>query len=497
MDQVYVVRHKVLVEGLGVRRVAREMGLSRNTVRKYLGQSEPVRAPERRPRPCPVRERVAPRIDELLENWRERTTAKQRITGTRIHRQLLEEGLSAGTSLVRRVLREIARREAEVFVPLVHRPGDEAQVDFFEVTVDVEGLRRKAWKFLVRLMYSGRDFAWLYERCDQLSFLDGHVRAFEHLGAIPHRLIYDNLTAAVRKVTFPGRELTGRFQALVSHYLFEPCFARVGAGHDKGGVESRGKGIRLRHLVPIPQGQSLEEIASELLQGIEREASEKRDREGKTILERFEAEEKARMLTLPATPFEVRRVEPVTVSSKALVKVEGAYYSVPSGWARLAATAYLGVKDVAIVCRGERVTHERQRFGEKRIAYRHYLPELAKKPQAVRQVAAELLGELGEPYGELWRLLVDTHGPREAARIFARVLGAVVAHGEEPVGRALRASLKAGRLDLLSLASAFSETSTAPKTIAVPPALESYDVERARAADYDHLLAADGGDADE
>jgi transposase len=229
------------VEGLGVRRVAREMGVSRNTVRKYLRQSEPVRAPERQPRRCPVRAHVAPRIEELVEGWRERTTAKQRITGTRIHRQLVEEGLSVGTSLVRQVLREIARRQAEVFVPLVHRPGDGAQVDFFEVSVDVAGERRKAWKFLVRLMYSGRDFAWLYERCDQLSFLDGHVRAFWHFGSIPQRLIYDNLTPAVRKVTFPGRELTGRFQALVSHYLFEPCFARVGVGHDKGGVESRGK----------------------------------------------------------------------------------------------------------------------------------------------------------------------------------------------------------------------------------------------------------------
>jgi predicted transcriptional regulator len=96
MDQVHIVRHKVLVEGLGVRRVAREMGLSRNTVRKYLGQSEPVRTPERQPRRCPVRERVEPRIDELVKGWRERTTTKQRITGTRIHRQLLEEGLCVG-----------------------------------------------------------------------------------------------------------------------------------------------------------------------------------------------------------------------------------------------------------------------------------------------------------------------------------------------------------------------------------------------------------------
>ena len=117
-----------------------------------------------------------------------------------------------------------------MFIPLVHRPGDEAQVDFFEVTVDEAGTRRKAWQFLMRLMYSGRDFAWLYDRCDQLSFLDGHVRALEYFGKVPHRSIYDNLSPAVARVTFPRRRLTERFTALVSHYLFEPCFARVGEG---------------------------------------------------------------------------------------------------------------------------------------------------------------------------------------------------------------------------------------------------------------------------
>jgi len=65
------------------------------------------------------------------------------------------------------------------------------------------------------------------------------------------------------------RQLTARFQALVSHYSFEPCFARVGEGHDKGGVESRGKVIRLQHLTPIPQGESLEEISQFLLGKIE------------------------------------------------------------------------------------------------------------------------------------------------------------------------------------------------------------------------------------
>ena len=44
-------------------------------------------------------------------------------------------------------------------------------------------------------MYSGRDFGWIYERQDQVSFLDGHVRAFAHLGGVPARIAYDNLRA--------------------------------------------------------------------------------------------------------------------------------------------------------------------------------------------------------------------------------------------------------------------------------------------------------------
>ena len=177
---------------------------------------------------------------------------------------------------------------------LVHRPGDEAQVDFFEVTVDEAGTRRKAWQFLMRLMYSGRDFAWLYDRCDQLSFLDGHVQALEYFGKVPHRSIYDNLSPAVTRVTFPRRRLTERFTALVSHYLFEPCFARVGEGHDKGGVEGRGNAVRLQHLTLIPKGKSLRELSEQLLGRLEEEARGKVNAEGKSVLERF-GEELERM----------------------------------------------------------------------------------------------------------------------------------------------------------------------------------------------------------
>lgn len=391
MDQVHVLRHKVLKEGQSIRRVARDLGLSRNTVAKYLDQPEPVRSCRRR-RERPVWEAVQPRLEELIAEWEPRTSAKQRITAMRLHRQLVLEGYRVGRTLVGDYWRERRRRRAEVYVPLIHRPG-EAQIDFFEVVVEVGGERRKAWEFLMRMMYSGREFAWLYERCDQLAFLDGHVRAFAHLEGVARRCVYDNLAAAVRKIVGARRELTGRFQALVSHYLFEPDFARIGQGHDKGGVESRGKAIRLGHLTPIPRGDSLEAISRQLLAELDAAFAARHDASRPSS--ELWAQERMQLLPLPATSFEMRKPIPVEVSSRAMVRIEGAWYSVPSRWARLNATAYLGVDDVRITCMGESVTHPRSRFGTRQIRYRHYLPELSRKPHAVRQVAPDFDSRAG------------------------------------------------------------------------------------------------------
>jgi len=485
MDQVHVIRHKVLVEGRSIRKTAKELGVSRNTVRRYLKLSEPIREePWRRARP--VADKAAPKIDEILEDWDARSTRKQRVTGTRLHRELRKQGVEVGVTTVRAYLREKRRQDAEVYIPLIYRPGEVAQVDFFEVTVEIEGQRAKAWMFLIYLMFSGRTFAKLYERCDQVSFLDGHVRAFAHLGGIPWRLVYDNLTPAVKKIVRGDRNLTGRFQALVSHYLFEPCFARPGEGHDKGGVEGRGKGVRLAHLVPIPRGASLEAISVELQADLDRECQWKRDAAGRTVAERFDQETR-RMRPLPTRPFEPSRVVCVRVSSSAKIQIEGAWYSVPSTWASQDATAYVGVGSIRLSWRDEEIVCERARKGDKQIRYRHYLPELARKPNAVRQVAADLIRELGEPYDRLWHLLVETHGERQAARTLSHILGAIVDHGEKEVAAALEQSLAADRIDLLALGQRL-QPSTEILEVPIPAALAGYEIEAVSLDDFDHLL---------
>ncbi|MFH0908006.1 MAG: IS21 family transposase, partial [bacterium] len=424
--------------------------------------------------------------------WAPRLEGKHRLTSSRMHRQLREEGFVIGERTVREYLAEKRRQTAEVYIPLVHRPGDEAQVDFFEVTVDEAGLRRKAWKFLMRLMYSGRDFIHLYDRCDRACFLDGHVRAFTFFDGVARRLIYDNLKAAVtRLVGRKERILNDRFQALSSHYLFEPCFARPREGHDKGGVEGRGKSVRLQHLTPIVSGPDLDTISAGALADVERLWRERRHDDGRALTALFE-EERALLLALPAAAFEPRCLVPVAISHSATAKVEGALYSLPERWARLDADAWIGPQDIRFRCRGEDATRPRQRPGGKRIEYRDYLRELSRKPQAVRQVAPELVAELGEPYGRLWALLEQTHGAKQAARILAGVLGAMHDHGEAAVTAALAQALAGGTFgaeggNLLTLTQQRPPRPMLMDSL-VPVALRTVTVEAGCAADYDLLL---------
>jgi transposase len=484
MDQVHVVRHKVLVEGRSQRGVARELGLARVTVRKYLDEAAPVRTTAGAARPRPVWDKVAERVQALLGESVRWTGGKQRLTATRLHGLLVADGHAVGVTAVKDAVAEWKRQRREVFVPLTYRPGDLAEVDFFEVLVDVDGTRRKAWLFLMRLMYSGRDFAWIYERQDQISFLDGHVRAFAHFEGVPARVAYDNLRAAVVRILVGGaRTLTPRFTALASHYLLEACFCRPGEGHDKGGVESRGQAVRQQALVPIPSGPTLAGINDALLAQMDARLVTTRDAAGQTIGARF-AEER-RLFRLAPTPFASEATTLATVTPRALVRLEGAVYSVWTRWAGLDLVVRVGPSTVTIVGRdGTRVHHPRKRFGERSIDYRHYLAELARKPQAVRQVLPDLLRDLGAPFPAIWDQLHGAHGPRDAARLFAKILGQVDTQGAAVVVPALTAALATGTPLLLAL------TPAAPRVVlaAVPALLRDVEVGSGCAADYDGWL---------
>ena len=264
----------------------------------------------------------------------------------------------------------------------------------------------------------------------------------------------------------------------MAHFGFEPDFARIGEGHDKGGIEVRGKRTRLNELVPIPEGDSFEEINETLLAQLDARAERKRDIEGRTVMERFEVEY-ASLVPLPDVAFEPRLPAHVKVGRQSTVRLGGGTYSVPSHWYRPDTLAWVGATDIRFECRGEQVTLERQRRGGKQIEYLHYLPQLAKRPHAVRQVAPELMLELGGPWPKLWEVLLAVHEPLAAARVMANLLEAL---------RHYRPDLDAAMEALLETSYPSPPLPEPERPVIVPDALKNFVVQTAEANVYDVLL---------
>lgn len=484
MDKVAAVRHAVLVAGFSKRRAAREFGVSREAVDRYVGGATVgARAAKARaaPKAAAAKEALMQLLaDEALES------RKQRLTAMRAHELLQARGVAVGYTLVKLLMAERRRVAKEVYVPLQYPPGDVAEVDFFEVDVIIGGERQTAWLFLMRLMSSGRDFCWLYPRQDQSCFLDGHVRAFTAFGGVPARCVYDNLKAAVQKhLVGSERVLSPRFAALTTHYAFEACFCRPYEGHDKGGVEARGKNIRLQSMVPVPSGPSLDDVSETVLADVDRRFEAKPGGAARWQTELNALHEVGGIFDARKVSFEV------PVSSSSTVRIDGGTYSVPTSWARTNVTTYAGVDEVEI--RSQRVSLTRRRVprGSRDIDYAaHYLDELSKKPQAVRQVADTLVAQLGGEFPAFWRRLVDDHGTKEAARQMARILRGILELGRDECERRVLAAFSVG--EAVATALLVSVAAKDSPSCLVPAALDVFVVEASSVAHFDALLSMGG-----
>ena len=121
-------------DGQSIRRIARELGLSRITVRKALKQPQPVA--KDRDRPAPKLGPFQAAIDQILADD-ESAPPKQRHTAAQVYRRLRDEsGYPGGYAQVQRYVRRHRRKSEETFIPLGHRPGQRLEADFGHIHVD-------------------------------------------------------------------------------------------------------------------------------------------------------------------------------------------------------------------------------------------------------------------------------------------------------------------------------------------------------------------------
>ncbi len=250
VDQHAAIRYAYYTEHKSIRTIARELNLSRQSVRKAIESPTAPRYTPRRPRAAlklgPFRERLV----ELLEE-QTRQPRKQRYTTRKIYQILTAEGFTGSESYLRAIVAQVnhTRRRPKTFLPLQFQPDQDAQVDWGEAQAVIAGERVTVQLFVMRLCYAHRTFAMTFPTQRQEAFFAGHVAAFDFIGGVPHRIRYDNLTTAVAPI-FTGHTRTERqaFTAFHSYYPFEPHFCNRNVGHEKGPV----KHPLLRPLPPQP-----------------------------------------------------------------------------------------------------------------------------------------------------------------------------------------------------------------------------------------------------
>jgi transposase len=450
MENWAEIRRRVLVDGQSKRSVCREFDIHWDTLQKILSHSEPPGYRRAAARPKPKLEPFLPVIHQILEADK-KAPRKQRHTARRIFERLRDEhAYQGGLSIVKEAVAAWRLRSAEVFIPLAHPPG-EAQVDFGEAEIHLDGQPTKVALFVMTLPYSDAIFVVAFPRECTEAFLEGHVRAFGFFGGVPRRISYDNSKIAVARITGPrDRKLTDAFLRLKSHHLFREHFCLVRRPNEKGHVETLVGFARRKFLVPVPIVHGgLRSLNADL----ERRCLEDLTRRtwGKPPAKAGRLdEERSSFLPMPGEAFVAARVEPRRADSLSLVSFDANQYSVPTEFAHHPVTVIASVDEVRVVASDRTAAVHRRCWDREQVVYDpvHYLAVLERKPGALdfaaplagwelpvcfgvlrRQLEAEFAGPGTRQYIKVLRLL-ERAGPGELARAVGRALELGVADAD-------------------------------------------------------------------
>src|SRR2546423_553528 len=307
------IRRRVLAGAISMRQACAEYHLNFRTVRKIVRHAEPPPLRASQSRAKPVLGPFLPVLRQIIDDDRH-APPKQRHTARRIYERLRDEhGYPGCPSIVRDAVRAYKQSQAEVFVPLLHPPG-EGQVDFGRAAVVVAGVRHKAALFVLTLPHSNARFGCLFPRECTETFHEGHARAFAFFGGVATRISYDNSKIAVVKLTGPHeRQLTREFLRLQAHFTFAAHFCRVRQAHAKGHVENGVGYVRRNFLVPVPEGDSWDDRNARLAAACRREFERTGGGRGRPPAPP-RAPGHAPFLPPPGHPVQVTRVEPSTIN---------------------------------------------------------------------------------------------------------------------------------------------------------------------------------------
>ncbi|MDQ3524901.1 MAG: IS21 family transposase [Chloroflexota bacterium] len=389
MDLIAEIRRRRLVSKESISSIARELKLSRPTVRKHCrSQTEPIYRRHKQPTP------MMGAFQERLETWlrTERLLPKaQRRTARRLFEGLQAEGYRGAYDSVQRFVQrwkaiKSGPSPAQAFVPLAFAPGEVCQFDWSHEQVELGGAMQTIKVAHFRLAFSRQMFVVAYPRETQEMVFDAHNRAFAFFGGVPERMVYDNLKAVVETIlTGKERLFNRRFMVLANHYVFEPVACTPASGWEKDQVENQVGNIREWLFTPLARFASFEALNEWLAVRCRELAARKHPVTPERSIAACFAEEQHALRRITAT-FEGYTEHMLRVSNTCLVVLDRNRYSVPAEFAGRAVSARTTAMQVRIVADGVVIAEHARRFGRDLLICDpwRYLPILERKPGALR-----------------------------------------------------------------------------------------------------------------
>lgn len=338
--------------GWGAKRIAGEMGCSRNTVRRYLRQGgwRPYRVP-RRPG------KLNQHAQWLAERF------QQHRGNCDVVRQQLRSELGIEVSL-RTVERSVEHLRREVLahsaatVRFETPPGHQLQIDFGTVRVSVGDETLKAHLFVATLGYSRRTYVAVFLHERQSAWLQGLEGAFAHFGGTTRELLIDNARALVDEHDAQTREVrfNDRFHAFCRYWGVVPRACAPYRARTKG-KDERGVGYVKRNAIAGHCFASLEELRAHLARWM-REVADVRvhGTTGEPPIERFERDERATLKPLQAkAPFLQVRELTRRVHTDACIELDTNRYSVPWKLIGESVTVVVAERQVRVLYAGQEV----------------------------------------------------------------------------------------------------------------------------------------------
>ena len=499
VETIAKIRLDHLVRGVPIKKIARDLRVSKNTVRKVVRGDETSFSYERKIQPMP---KLGPWVEELERQLKanEKKARKDRLSLLRIHEDLGALGYGGGYDAVRRYARTWRRRwrllsQSQAFVPLSFDPGEAYQFDWSHEYARLSGVTTKVKAAHMRLCYSRMQLVQIFPRESQEMVFEAHERAFRFFGGVCRRGIYDNMKTAVSTV-FVGkkRDYNRRFQEMCSHHLVEPVACTPGAGWEKGQVERQVGDVRGRLFVRSPRGRSYAEINEWLMDRCIEDAKKRPHPtiEGKTVSQVFEEERP--FLMAYRGPFDGFHATEVAVSKTCLVRFDNNQYSVAARAVGRPVDVRAYADRIAIRQDGEIVAKHPRSFGRGRFVYDpwHYVPILTRKPGALRNGAPFKGWQLPNALG---RLRTRLAGHDDGDRQFVKVLAAVQEDGLEAVEAACAEALDCGACsaDVVLNILARQRQPAPPAAIPTPEGLQLRHQPVADCQRYDSLREAGHG----